>query len=54
LKHCYVIAGIHAEIASARYDHWSALAPLPVEVVLATGQKAKDEDAFGIVFLPFS
>ncbi|XP_052192651.1 coiled-coil domain-containing protein SCD2-like [Diospyros lotus] len=38
--------GIHAEIASARYDHWSALAPLPVEVVLATGQKAKDEDAF--------
>lgn len=35
--------GIHSEIAKARHEFWSSLAPLPVEVVLAAGQKAKEE-----------
>ncbi|KAH0994738.1 hypothetical protein GBA52_018602 [Prunus armeniaca] len=35
--------GIHAEIATSRYEFWSALAPLPVEAVLAAGEKAKEE-----------
>ncbi|KAK9293338.1 hypothetical protein L1049_021330 [Liquidambar formosana] len=35
--------GIHAEIAGAKYEYWSSFAPLPVEVVLAAGQKAKEE-----------
>ncbi|KAH7846614.1 hypothetical protein Vadar_016066 [Vaccinium darrowii] len=38
--------GIHAEIATARYEYWSSFAALPVEVVLAAGQKAKDENSF--------
>ncbi|MED6120770.1 hypothetical protein PIB30_024206 [Stylosanthes scabra] len=33
--------GIHAEIAEAKYNYWSTLAPDPVEVVLAAGKKAK-------------
>ncbi|MED6169239.1 hypothetical protein PIB30_019711 [Stylosanthes scabra] len=33
--------GIHAEIAEAKYNYWSTLAPNPVEVVLAAGKKAK-------------
>jgi hypothetical protein len=37
------LAGIHAEIAGARYECWSSFAPLPVDVVLAAGQKAKEE-----------
>ncbi|KAI8011088.1 Coiled-coil domain-containing protein SCD2 [Camellia lanceoleosa] len=37
--------GILAEIATARHEHWSSFAPLPVEVVLAAGQKAKDENS---------
>lgn len=45
-----MFAGIHAEIATARYEYWSSFAPLPVEVVLAAGQKAKDENSFGQVF----
>ncbi|KAI3664871.1 hypothetical protein L6452_43480 [Arctium lappa] len=36
--------GIHAEIAGARYEYWSSFAPLPVEVVIAAGQKAKEEN----------
>ncbi|KAL6989582.1 hypothetical protein U1Q18_015335 [Sarracenia purpurea var. burkii] len=43
-KHGFIFAGIHAEIATARYEYWSSFAPLPVEVVLAAGQKAKDEN----------
>ncbi|CAI0384360.1 unnamed protein product [Linum tenue] len=39
-------AGIHAEIAGARYGYWSSFAPLPVEVVLAAGQRAQAEDSF--------
>jgi hypothetical protein len=26
-----------------KHEHWSSLAPLPLEVVLSAGQKAKDE-----------
>lgn len=40
-------AGIHAEIAVAKYEYWSSFAPLPLEVVLAAGQKAKDESSAG-------
>ncbi|KAL5566991.1 hypothetical protein UlMin_030155 [Ulmus minor] len=36
--------GIHAEIAKARYEYWSSLAPLPLEVVLSAGHKAKEEN----------
>ncbi|KAJ0969254.1 hypothetical protein J5N97_022131 [Dioscorea zingiberensis] len=34
---------IYPEIAAAKHEHWSSLAPLPVEVVLSAGQKAKEE-----------
>jgi hypothetical protein len=37
------LAGIHAEIARARYEFWSSLAPLPVEAVLEAGKKAKEQ-----------
>ncbi|KAJ6928898.1 hypothetical protein NC652_012913 [Populus alba x Populus x berolinensis] len=37
--------GILAEIAGARYEYWSSFAPLPVEVVLSAGQRAKDENS---------
>ncbi|KAK9074959.1 hypothetical protein SSX86_003278 [Deinandra increscens subsp. villosa] len=36
--------GIHPEIASSRYEYWSSFAPLPVEIVIAAGQKAKHEN----------
>ncbi|GFZ02824.1 hypothetical protein Acr_15g0014320 [Actinidia rufa] len=39
------MVGIHAEIAAARYEYWSSFAPLPVEIVLAAGQKSKDENS---------
>ncbi|KAL0005744.1 hypothetical protein SO802_013305 [Lithocarpus litseifolius] len=35
--------GIHEEIAGARYEYWSSFAPLPFDVVLAAGQRAKEE-----------
>ncbi|KAG0586594.1 hypothetical protein KC19_2G102600 [Ceratodon purpureus] len=35
--------GIHPEIATAKSDFWSSLAPLPLEVVLSAGQRAKEE-----------
>ncbi|KAF3430920.1 hypothetical protein FNV43_RR25650 [Rhamnella rubrinervis] len=35
--------GICADIAVTKYEHWSSLAPLPFEVVLSAGQKAKEE-----------
>ncbi|XAR52524.1 hypothetical protein NMG60_11020651 [Bertholletia excelsa] len=35
--------GIYGEIATARSEYWSSYAPLPVDVVLAAGQRAKDE-----------
>ncbi|KAJ7543902.1 hypothetical protein O6H91_09G057700 [Diphasiastrum complanatum] len=34
--------GVHVEIGAAKHEHWSSLAPLPLEVVLSAGQKAKD------------
>ena len=42
------LIGIQAEIAGARYEYWSSFAPLPVEVVIAAGQKAKEENLMGI------
>lgn len=35
--------GICADIAVSKYEYWSSLAPLPLEVVLSAGQKAKEE-----------
>eukprot|EP00249_Psilotum_nudum_P020105 c27570_g1_i1 orf=333-2042(+) len=37
--------GIHSEIAGSKHEHWSSFAPLPLEVVLSAGQKAKEEPA---------
>ncbi|XVE63743.1 hypothetical protein DITRI_Ditri07aG0044700 [Diplodiscus trichospermus] len=34
---------ICADIAVLKYEYWSALAPLPFEVVVSAGQKAKEE-----------
>lgn len=48
-----ISAGIHAEIAEAKYEYWSSLAPRPKEVVLAAGQKAKEENAFSNYLLFF-
>lgn len=39
--------GIHADIAEVKHAYWSSLAPLPLEVVLSAGQKAKDECSSG-------
>ncbi|ESW19105.1 hypothetical protein PHAVU_006G096900 [Phaseolus vulgaris] len=35
--------GIHADIAEVKYKYWSLFAPNPVEVVLAAGEKAREE-----------
>ncbi|KAI3467801.1 hypothetical protein Pfo_024464 [Paulownia fortunei] len=35
--------GICADIAVSKREYWSSLAPLPLEVVLSAGQKAKEE-----------
>ncbi|KAM0982120.1 hypothetical protein ACFX2A_015384 [Malus domestica] len=35
--------GICADIAVSKHEHWSSLAPLPFEVVISAGQKAKEE-----------
>lgn len=35
--------GICADIAVSKYEHWSSLAPLPFEIVISAGQKAKEE-----------
>nr|DAD37923.1 TPA_asm: hypothetical protein HUJ06_008564 [Nelumbo nucifera] len=40
----FPLVGIHAEIAGAKHEYWSSLAPLPLEVVLSAGQKAKEEN----------
>lgn len=37
------MAGIHADIAEVKYKYWSLFAPNPVEVVLAAGEKAREE-----------
>ncbi|KAL4375977.1 hypothetical protein GQ457_02G031340 [Hibiscus cannabinus] len=36
--------GIQADIACVKYEYWSSLAPLPVEIVLAAGQRAREEE----------
>lgn len=36
-------AGICTDIAVSKHEFWSALAPLPFEVVVSAGQKAKEE-----------
>ncbi|XP_031257956.1 coiled-coil domain-containing protein SCD2-like [Pistacia vera] len=35
--------GILADFASEKYEYWSSFAPLPDEVVMAAGQRAKEE-----------
>ncbi|XP_024023437.1 coiled-coil domain-containing protein SCD2 isoform X2 [Morus notabilis] len=35
--------GICADIAGSKHEHWSSVAPLPFEVVISAGQKAKEE-----------
>ncbi|KAJ6410497.1 hypothetical protein OIU84_007276 [Salix udensis] len=39
--------GICADIALSKHEHWSALAPLPFELVISAGQKAKESDKGG-------
>jgi hypothetical protein len=36
------LLGICEDISTSRYEHWSALAPLPSEVVLSAAQKSED------------
>ncbi|KAL3848649.1 hypothetical protein ACJIZ3_010531 [Penstemon smallii] len=38
--------GIHGGIAAARYEYWSSLVSRPIEVILAAGRKAKDDNSF--------
>ncbi|XP_051115776.1 coiled-coil domain-containing protein SCD2-like isoform X2 [Andrographis paniculata] len=35
--------GICADVAVSKHEHWSSLAPLPFEVVISAGQKAREE-----------
>ncbi|XP_057518516.1 coiled-coil domain-containing protein SCD2-like [Amaranthus tricolor] len=35
--------GICADIAGPKYEHWSRFAPLPFEIVISAGQKAKED-----------
>lgn len=45
---CFLVpSGICSDIAGSKYEHWSALAPLPFEVVISAGQKAKDDSDRG-------
>ncbi|KAL0887999.1 hypothetical protein Bca101_011982 [Brassica carinata] len=37
--------GICSDIATSKYEYWSSLAPLPFEIVLSAGQKAKEENS---------
>ncbi|CAH2040514.1 unnamed protein product [Thlaspi arvense] len=45
LKRCWLARywGICTDIAVSKHEHWSSLAPLPFEVVISAGQKAKEE-----------
>lgn len=38
-----ILLGICADIAASKHEHWSSLAPLPYEVIISAGQKAKEE-----------
>ncbi|KAK1378675.1 hypothetical protein POM88_025419 [Heracleum sosnowskyi] len=35
--------GICVDIAVSKHEHWSSFAPLPFEVIISAGQKAKEE-----------
>lgn len=37
-----VMVGIQADIAGAKHEYWSSFAPLPLEIVLSAGQRARD------------
>ncbi|KAG5234322.1 coiled-coil domain-containing protein [Salix suchowensis] len=39
--------GICADLAVSKHEHWSSLAPLPFEVVISAGQKAKEDSDRG-------
>ncbi|XXG82284.1 hypothetical protein AAC387_Pa10g0265 [Persea americana] len=39
--------GLYAEISGGKLEYWSSLAPLPLEVVLSAGQRAKEESSTG-------
>ncbi|XP_059303458.1 coiled-coil domain-containing protein SCD2-like isoform X1 [Lycium ferocissimum] len=39
--------GICADIAGTKHEHWSSFAPLPFEVVISAGQKAREESWSG-------
>ncbi|XP_004501742.1 coiled-coil domain-containing protein SCD2-like isoform X2 [Cicer arietinum] len=47
LKRCWLARywglSVKHDIAQSKYEHWSALAPLPFELVISAGQKAKEE-----------
>ncbi|CAK7336810.1 unnamed protein product [Dovyalis caffra] len=47
LKRCWLARywglAVQHDIAVSKYEHWSALAPLPFEVVISAGQKAKED-----------
>ncbi|KAG6747264.1 hypothetical protein POTOM_049660 [Populus tomentosa] len=47
LDNLSIIIGICADVAVSKHEHWSALAPLPFEVVISAGQKAKEESDRG-------
>ncbi|KAG0487443.1 hypothetical protein HPP92_009538 [Vanilla planifolia] len=36
--------GIYLEVSMSKHQHWSALAPLPLEVVISAGQRAKEDN----------
>lgn len=38
-----MILGLYPEIAISKYEYWSSLAPLPLEVVISAGQKSMEE-----------
>lgn len=37
------LSGICADIAASKHEYWSSFAPLPFELVISAGQKAKEE-----------
>lgn len=42
MNNIFLCLGICDDIAVSKHEHWSSLAPLPFEVVLSAGQKAKE------------
>ncbi|CAL9219643.1 unnamed protein product [Arabidopsis halleri] len=39
---CVRYGSIQADIAGAKHEYWSSFAPLPLEIVLSAGQRARD------------